>query len=112
MRNFLFCLWVAAFSTVPVLAEDDAPVAPSGVPSAAATAPASANAASSTQSATAEADAKSNQIVCKKQAPPTGSRLGARKVCMTAKEWQERTAASQKAISDMQQKALGIVPGN
>ena len=106
MRNFAFFLGLSVLLTVPALAEDAVPAAPSGQPAAVA------SGAASVQPAAAETEAMLNETVCKKQAPATGSRLGARTVCMTNKEWRERTVRTQQVITDMQQKGLGAVPGN
>lgn len=42
-----------------------------------------------------------NRIVCRKQ-ETVGSRLGAKKVCLTVKEWQERTAADREETDRVQ----------
>lgn len=42
-----------------------------------------------------------NRIVCRKQ-ETIGSRLGAKKVCLTVKEWQERTAADREETDRVQ----------
>ena len=43
-----------------------------------------------------------NRIVCKKQ-EEIGSRLGAKKVCLTVKQWQDQADASREDIERIQQ---------
>jgi hypothetical protein len=43
-----------------------------------------------------------NQIVCKSMAPPTGTRLGARRICQTQKQWDAQMKQDQKALSQQQ----------
>ena len=50
--------------------------------------------------------APNTKKTCRKQQPPTGSRLGAKKVCATAAEWAARDQAmeeSRKAVEKVQQ---------
>jgi hypothetical protein len=48
--------------------------------------------------------AEVNRIVCKKQ-EQIGSRLGAKKVCLTVKEWQDRAAEDRVETERVQQGA-------
>lgn len=52
------------------------------------------------QSATAATDV--NKIVCKKQ-QEIGSRLGAKKVCLTVKQWQDRADIDREDTARIQQ---------
>ena len=80
MRNaVLMAAFLAVFTAVPALAE-----------------PAAGDAA------TAETPPNPNQIVCHAMAPVVGSRLGARRQCATQREWDQRRADSQKALTDSQ----------
>ncbi len=45
-----------------------------------------------------------NRIVCKKEIP-IGSRLGAKKVCLTVKEWHDRADADRDSTERIQQQA-------
>ena len=45
-----------------------------------------------------------NRIVCKTEIP-IGSRLGAKKVCLTVKEWQDRADADRDSTERVQQQA-------
>ena len=56
------------------------------------------------------ATANPDEIVCKRTAPPTGSRLGGGSVCHTAREWAQREQASQEAIMRQQQEGLTLAP--
>jgi hypothetical protein len=65
-----------------------------------------------TQDQTAAVDpAKSdvNKVVCKKE-ESIGSRLAAKKVCMTVKQWEEQAQASREETERVQQSA-GTRPG-
>lgn len=113
MRSFVLFLGFSVLVTAPSLATDAPSAAPTAQPAATATQSAApASAAPGAQAATTETEEMLNQTICKKQPPPTGSRLGARTICMTNREWRDRTARTQQVITDMQQKGLGIVPGN
>jgi len=48
--------------------------------------------------------AEVNRIVCKKEIP-IGSRLGAKKVCLSVKEWQDRADADRDSTERIQQQA-------
>lgn len=53
------------------------------------------------------ADAKNrdpNKIICERQ-EEMGSRLGGKKVCKTAAEWQEERAAQRRVLEDTQRQA-------
>ena len=43
-----------------------------------------------------------NRVVCKKQ-EEIGSRLGAKKVCLTVKQWQEQADANREDVERIQQ---------
>jgi hypothetical protein len=61
--------------------------------------PAAAPTAASHDDAT-EADL--DKIVCKSQPPPTGTRLGARKTCLSVRQWRVVEEESQKALDNQQ----------
>ncbi len=42
---------------------------------------------SATQMATEDATSAVNEIICRRIPPPTGSRIGARRICKTQHEW-------------------------
>jgi hypothetical protein len=52
------------------------------------------------QAPTAQSDV--NKIICKKQ-QEIGSRLGAKKVCLTKKEWQDRADIDREDVERVQQ---------
>ena len=52
--------------------------------------------------ATSSAKTDVNKIVCKKE-QQIGSRLGAKKVCLTVKEWQDRAAEDRVETERIQQ---------
>jgi hypothetical protein len=43
-----------------------------------------------------------NQIICKTMAPPTGTRLGARRICQTQKQWDDQEALARQQLMQMQ----------
>lgn len=90
MTKFALLMITAVAFAAPALAEDAA------VPPAA------------TQAPTAQGDTNFlDRMVCKKLAPPTGTRLGARKVCQTEREWRDLMQRSQDNITRSQQKGGG-----
>jgi len=52
-------------------------------------------------------DANSRKI-CKSSAPPTGSRLGARRVCRTTFEWKVIEERSQRAVEREQMRSSAV----
>ena len=48
-------------------------------------------------------DSMTEKLVCKKT-QSSGSRLRASRICLSAKEWEQRTKSDQKAVTDMQNK--------
>jgi hypothetical protein len=95
MKKSVLVMIAAVAFAAPALAEDAVPTA---VPS--------------TQAPTAQGDASVgasslDQVVCKKLAPPTGTRLGARRVCQTEREWRDLMQRSQDNITHSQQKGAG-----
>jgi len=90
MRYQLFAMSFAAFLSVPALAQ----TTPEATPAPAAT-----------------EDSHLNEMVCKKQPPPTGSRIAGKTVCMTNREWLAAWSASQDATKAMQNKSMTQMPG-
>ena len=85
MLKFVYLAGVLSVAAVPAAAQD--PTAPTPQPIVVQT-----------------EKAEVNRIVCKKQ-EQIGSRLGAKKVCLTVKEWQERAAADRVETERIQQGA-------
>jgi len=50
-----------------------------------------------------------DQVECRELPPPTGTRLGARRICQTKRQWLALQADSQKTLNDMQRR--GGSPG-
>ncbi len=92
MKRSAFLLVATIIVAGPALAEDPAP-APT-------TAPAAQGDASSDTSYL-------DKVVCKTLPPPTGTLLGARKICQTERQWRQLQNDSQKDITDHQQKLGG-----
>lgn len=54
-----------------------------------------------------------NEVVCKSLAPNTGTRLGARKTCLTRAEWEQRMQRDQEHVRQSQDTGLmGAPQGN
>jgi hypothetical protein len=67
--------------------------------------------ASTTQGAAASTDESHlDETVCKKQPPPTGSRIAGKTVCMTNREWLALWDESKRAASAMQNKSISNGP--
>jgi hypothetical protein len=60
------------------------------------------------QAATAKSDV--NKLICKKE-EEIGSRLGAKKVCLTLEQWQARTSEDRQQLERVQQGARGPSSG-
>ena len=56
--------------------------------------------------ATSTDEAHLDEMVCKMMSPPTGSRLGAKKVCMTNRQWMALWDSSKAGVRAMQNKSL------
>lgn len=56
--------------------------------------------------ATNTADAAPDQIVCKSLGPSTGTRLGSRHICQTAREWEMQQKAHQADVMHEQTRGL------
>ncbi|HEY4941290.1 MAG TPA: hypothetical protein VII56_07665 [Rhizomicrobium sp.] len=82
----------ALLSASPVAAETQ----PYGLDSTPATTAPSAPAA--TAVATNTPDPAADQIVCKSLGPSTGTRLGSRHICQTAREWEDQQKAHQRDV--------------
>jgi hypothetical protein len=87
MRKQIFALATAMLLVGPVLADEPAP----------------ANA--SDPAATDEAHL--DEMVCKKQPPPTGSRIAGKTVCLTNRQWLALWDESKRATAAMQNKSIG-----
>lgn len=53
-------------------------------------------------STAATSEAKEDPIICKRMDAPTGSRMGARKVCRKASEWRAEEDAAKEAVDEAQ----------
>jgi hypothetical protein len=43
-----------------------------------------------------------DRMICKNEPPPTGSRVGGRRICATQREWDQMAANAQKLLRDQQ----------
>jgi hypothetical protein len=67
--------------------------------------------ASSAAVATADAEPDPNEVICKSEAPTTGSLLGSQRMCKTRRQWKENdasTEAGEKVRHDMLSGAQGL----
>ena len=53
------------------------------------------------QKSTGEEDSD-NKVVCKKEPPPVGTRMGGRKVCRTVAEWRRIAAVARETTEEIQ----------
>lgn len=69
--------------------------------------------APTTQAVPAAPAADSNKMVCKSESPPTGTRLGNRRICRTQGEWDDIQRQQQQMTSKMEIKGhMGGPNGN
>lgn len=47
-------------------------------------------------------DANKDPVICKTTPPPTGTRLGGRRICMKASQWKEQRQRAQDSLSNSQ----------
>jgi len=73
-----------------------------GAPPATAFADPPAQSGDTAQNATTDQD----QIVCRRVAPPTGSRLGGGRECHSQREWDQRARDAQKELQENQMRGL------
>jgi invasion protein IalB len=67
--------------------------------------PAAAQTQSSTQQSAINKNSDPNRVICEK-VQETGSRLNARKVCMTAQQWEDQRRRDRENLQDAQQRSL------
>jgi hypothetical protein len=51
-----------------------------------------------------EASSDPNKVVCKTLEPPTGSRLGARRQCLTQQQWDQMRKQAQENVNRLEMK--------
>ena len=56
--------------------------------------------------------ANPDEIVCRSMAPPTGTRLGARRVCQSQRQWDVEREAEQQELMKAQTSLTPGSPGN
>lgn len=102
MRVVAVCAVLATFWGGIALAEETPAPAPSGD-----------QAATTTQSTPAPAaNDEDNKVVCKKEEAATGTRIGARKICKTQREWDSIARESQQAVQRAQDAGLRNNPSS
>ena len=109
MRISSLALAFTALAVMPMAAVgENGQTAPSATTPSATTAPAPAG------NSADQASDLLDTIVCKKMAPPTGTRLGGRTICDTNRHWQELQRRSQEEVTKMQTRGgfSGPGPGN
>jgi hypothetical protein len=105
-RNlFLATSFAVLASTATVLAEDTPPQsAPATSTENTPTANPSTESENSAQNTT-QTDAD-DKIICKKEPPPVGSRMGGRKVCRTVAEWRRIQAIARETTDEIQNRKV------
>jgi len=63
------------------------------------------------QAAASETD-DANTVICKNEAPATGSRLGTRRVCHTKAQWDQMRQDAREAVEQQQLRGLPTTSGN
>lgn len=65
------------------------------------------------QSASPSQPSADNPMMCKTEQPATGSRMGARKICMTRNEWRAQEQGDRSTVDQAQSSSLrAAMPGN
>jgi hypothetical protein len=99
LTSALMC--VALMSSLALAEEAPATGAsPTATPATPATPP------SENTAANATAPKGDDEIVCKKEPPPIGSRMGGRKVCRTVAEWRRIQAAAKETTDEIQSRKV------
>jgi hypothetical protein len=91
-------LCVAGLLAAPAIADPAPPAAPS----------VTAQASGAPAAVTTESDADLDKVVCRSLEPPTGTRLGTRRVCQTQRQWQDQEEQARHAL-EKEQNNRGIV---
>jgi hypothetical protein len=109
MKTF-FGVFAAAVVGVALMSSaalgEEAPAtgaAPSTPPATTTPAPTPTDNAAQTQTQAQEGDDK---IVCKKEPPPVGSRVGARKICRTVAEWRRIASVARETTGEIQNRRV------
>jgi hypothetical protein len=108
LRTVLLSL-IGAMALSSASFADPLVIAPSTAPTSAnspVTAPQPAAQPQTTAPQTAAVDPEADEVVCRHEAPPTGTRLGGHTVCHKRSEWQAMEADSQKTLNNLQQNGL------
>lgn len=92
-----------ATATTPAPATIGAPAAASPAAPAASSRPAMA------PIATAQAEPDADEVICESEAPPTGSLIGARRTCMTRRQWKAKEDQTQIG-QDLHRMSMGAGP--
>jgi hypothetical protein len=98
-RLSVFALVGLLGSSTLVFAQE-APVSPAVPAPAPVAAPAAATPAAPSAAVAAQAG-DPNQIVCRTMAPATGTRLGARRICQTQREWDDASHQAQQELQKL-----------
>jgi hypothetical protein len=53
-----------------------------------------------------QAQEDDNKVVCKKEPPPVGSRMGGRKVCRTVAEWRRIQSTARETTTEIQERKV------
>ncbi|HEX6661200.1 MAG TPA: hypothetical protein VF067_04960 [Sphingomicrobium sp.] len=72
--------------------------------------PAPAQTQTAAQPAAAPKDKDPNRIICQR-IEETGSRVAAKKVCMTAQQWEEKRRTDREYVEDAQQRSIEPTSG-
>ena len=93
-------------STSMVFAEGTTPPTDPSTPSAApgTTTPATPAAGSDATAQDPAAKGSEDEVVCRKEDATTGSRIGARKICRTVREWRAMQAEAKEVTDELQSK--------
>jgi hypothetical protein len=94
-------VFVGLLGSSTVVLAQEAPASPAVPTTAPAAAPTAAAPAASAITG-APQDGDPNQIICRTMAPATGTRLGARRICQTKRQWDDIANQAQQQLMKMQ----------
>jgi hypothetical protein len=115
--NYLCSVTLAAAAALMLVSSASAQTADTTNTAATTAAPATTSSAAPAASArpaiapiaTAQAEPDADEVICESEAPPTGSLIGARRTCMTRRQWKAKEAQTQIG-QDLHRMSMGAGP--
>jgi hypothetical protein len=106
LRALAGALTCLTMLSAAALADDTQPPPGGSQTTVPATTPPPATPPSDNAAQTPPAQEGDDKIVCRKEPPPVGSRLGARKVCRTVADWRRQEAIAKETTDEIQSRKV------